>query len=129
MVGTEVIYLDTNVLVWLRLGNVEKLGREGRKAIERHEVRVSAAAVLELGMLHEIGRLRPTASQVVSDLAKNIGLHVCQLPFSTIVDYALAEGWTCDPFDRLIVGNAKAADAALITKDERILEHYSRALW
>jgi PIN domain nuclease of toxin-antitoxin system len=51
------------------------------------------------------------------------------LPFRTIVDQAIAEDWTRDPFDRLIVANAKAAGAVLVTRDERIRGHYSRALW
>jgi PIN domain nuclease of toxin-antitoxin system len=34
-----------------------------------------------------------------------------------------------DPFDRLIVANAKAKDAPLVTKDPRIHRNYSRALW
>jgi PIN domain nuclease of toxin-antitoxin system len=129
MVGTEVIYLDTHVLIWLWLGDAEKLGRDARKAIDRRDVVASAAAVLELGLLHEIGRLKPTASKVVSALATDIGLRVCDLPFRTIVDQALAEGWTRDPFDRLIVANAKAAGAPLVTRDERIREHYSRVVW
>lgn len=43
--------------------------------------------------------------------------------------HALKESWTRDPFDRLIVANAKAAGAPLITKDERIRKHYRRAIW
>ena len=62
-------------------------------------------------------------------LAGDIGLRVCDLPFRTVVDHALAEHWTRDPFDRMIVANAKAVGALLVTKDERILEHYSRAVW
>jgi PIN domain nuclease of toxin-antitoxin system len=45
------------------------------------------------------------------------------------VDQALSEGWTRDPFDRLIVANAKAAAAPLVTKDEMVRGNYSRALW
>jgi PIN domain nuclease of toxin-antitoxin system len=122
-----IYYLDTHVLVRLCQGEVSKLGREARKAIDRNDVVASAAAVLELEMLHEIGRLKVTASKALSMLATDIGLRVCDMPFRTIVDHA--ETWTRDPFDRLIVANAKAAGAPLVTKDERILGHYSRALW
>ena len=65
----------------------------------------------------------------MSGLAETLGLRICDLPFRTIVDQALAESWTRDPFDRLIVANAKAAGAALITKDQRMHEHYKRAVW
>ena len=123
------IYLDTHVLVHLYLGEGHRLGPAGRKALDRDEVLASAASVLELEFLHELGRLKPTASKLISLLAADIGLRVCDLPFRTVVDHALTEGWTRDPFDRLIVANAKAAGAGLVTKDQRIREHYSRAIW
>jgi len=124
-----VIYLDTHVLIYIGAGEVNRLGVAARKAIDRDDLLVSAASVLELELLHEIGRLKPTASKLVSTLATDIGLRVCDLPFRTIVDQAIAEDWTRDPFDRLIVANAKAAGAVLVTRDERIRGHYSRALW
>ena len=129
MVGTEVIYLDTHVLIYLAAGEMNKLGAAARKAIDRHDVVASAAAVLELELLHEIGRLKPTASKLVAMLTGGIGLRVCDMPFRKVVDQAIVESWTRDPFDRLIVANAKAAAAPLVTRDERIRDNYSRALW
>ena len=37
--------------------------------------------------------------------------------------------WTRDPFDRLIVAQAIAADGFLLTKDRTILNHSVAALW
>jgi PIN domain nuclease of toxin-antitoxin system len=108
---------------------VRKFGAASRKAIDREDAVTSPASVLELEMLHEIGRLKPTAAELVAMLAGDIGLRVCDLPFRTVVDHALAERWTRDPFDRMIVANAKAAGAPLVTRDERMRAHYSRALW
>jgi PIN domain nuclease of toxin-antitoxin system len=129
MDGTEVIYLDTHVLIRLYLGDVDKLGPAARKAIEEQDLMVSAAAILELQFLHEIGRLRPTASKVVGALGQDADLRTCELPFRIVVEHALKEKWGRDPFDRLIVGNAKANDAPLITKDEKIHRHFSGAVW
>ena len=123
------IHLDTHVLVRLYLGQAEELGSAARRAIEVQELIVSPAAILELEFLHEIGRLRPAASTVISALGQDIGLRVSDLPFWTVVDHALKETWGRDPFDRLIVANAKASGAALITKDEKIHRHYPKALW
>jgi PIN domain nuclease of toxin-antitoxin system len=123
------IYLDTHVLVRLYLGEAEKLGAAARSAIEEHDLLASPAAILELELLHEIGRLKPTASRVVSALSQDLGLRICDLPFRIVVDHALKEGWVRDPFDRMIVANARASDAPLITKDERIHQHYTRAVW
>jgi PIN domain nuclease of toxin-antitoxin system len=80
-------------------------------------------------MLHAIGRLKPTASRVVNALSQDLGLRICDLPFRLVVDHALKERWVRDPFDRLIAANARANDAMLLTKDERIHQHYPRAVW
>jgi PIN domain nuclease of toxin-antitoxin system len=123
------IYLDTHVLVLLYAGQLHKLGGAARRAIEQEDLKVSPAAILELELLHEIRRLRTGAAQLISGLAEQIGLRVCELPFSAVVQQALPEKWGRDPFDRLIVANAKAGNAALVTKDERIHKHYRRAVW
>jgi PIN domain nuclease of toxin-antitoxin system len=123
------VYLDTHVLVMLAEGHSHKFSVAAQRAIDRNEILASAAAVLELQLLYEIGRLRITASKMVAALGTGVGLRVCEMPFRTVVEHALAETWGRDPFDRLIVANAKAANAPLVTKDGRILDNYSRALW
>jgi PIN domain nuclease of toxin-antitoxin system len=97
--------------------------------IEDGDLVTSPAAVLELEFLHEVGRLRPTAEKVIAGLGSEVGMQVCQLSFQKVVTQALQEKWGRDPFDRLIVANARALDATLVTKDERIQRHYSRAIW
>jgi PIN domain nuclease of toxin-antitoxin system len=125
----KVVHLDTHVIIWLYEGRVERLGKAARRAIESSSPVASPAAVLELEFLHEIGRLKPSATKVMTSLAAEIGLQICDMTFRTVVDRALHETWGRDPFDRLIVANAKAASAPLVTKDGRILDNYARALW
>jgi PIN domain nuclease of toxin-antitoxin system len=123
------VYLDTHVLVMLAEGDSHKFSVAAKRVIDRNDLLASPAVVLELQLLHEIGRLRVTASKMMAALATNVGLRVCEMPFRAVVEQALAETWGRDPFDRLIVANAKAAGAPLVTKDGRILDNYSRALW
>ena len=123
------IYLDTHVLIALYAGERNRLGAAARDAIEANDLMVSPAAVLELEFLHEIKRLKTAANKRISDLTEQLGLRVSELSFQTVVHHALAEKWGRDPFDRLIVANAKANSAGLVTKDERIRRHYSRAIW
>ena len=124
-----IVYLDTHALIWVIQGDWDQIGPAARRAIEECDLVVSPAVVLELELLHEIGRLSMSALTVVDTLATDIGLRVCDLPFRTVVDCALKEKWGRDPFDRLIVANAKAAEAPLVTKDARIRRHYSRVIW
>ena len=122
-------YLDTHVVVWLFAGEVAKLSKTASDEIEKNDILVSPAVLLELQFLHEIKRLKPTASAIMTALAKEIGLCVCELSFTTVVDGAISEDWIRDPFDRLIVGHASANDASLVTKDETIRGHYRHAIW
>jgi PIN domain nuclease of toxin-antitoxin system len=124
-----VIYLDTHVLIWLYLGYPKNLGAAARRAIEGQQLLASPAAVLELELLHEMDRMRTDAAEVLAALNRDLGLQVCDLPFRDVVEYALRESWGRDPFDRLIVANARARNAVLVTKDEKILRHYALAVW
>jgi PIN domain nuclease of toxin-antitoxin system len=124
-----IVYLDTHVIVWLFYGETRKLSHAANDAIENGELMASAMSVLEIELLHEIGRSRQPADTIITRLTADIGLRVCDLPFRDVVPHSLKESWTSDPFDRLIVANAKAAGASLVTKDERILKHYRRAIW
>jgi len=87
-------------------------------------------AFLELEYLHELGRTKFRALDLLKKVEHETDLRLCDLPFSTVANAALDEKWTRDPFDRLIVANAKANGFAwLITADEVIPKFYPRAVW
>jgi PIN domain nuclease of toxin-antitoxin system len=58
---------------------------------------------------------------------RDIGLRVCDRPFSDVARQAAIEGWTRDPFDRLIVAQARLAKAALITRDTTMHANYAKS--
>ena len=123
------VYLDTHVLIWLAQGDVDKVSARASSVIDDNELLVSPAVILELELLHEMGRVRMPARALIAILESQVGLKVCNRHFDDVVTHAVGEKWTRDPFDRLIVANAKAAAAPLVTKDERIRKHYRQALW
>lgn len=129
MERVEVTYLDTHVVIWIYDGNVDKLSKAAAEQIQSEDLRISPAVILELEFLHEIHRLKKTASHIVTTLAKDVGLQVCDLSFVAVAESAIDQKWVRDPFDRLIVGHASANDATLVTKDEKIRRHYRRAIW
>jgi PIN domain nuclease of toxin-antitoxin system len=124
-----VTYLDTHVVAWLYAGNVELLSETARDVVNASELVISPMVMLELRYLNEIGRLRPDAREVIADLAGRIGLRVSNPALSAIIEAALQQGWTRDPFDRLIVAEATVEEAALLTRDEVIRQHYANAVW
>jgi PIN domain nuclease of toxin-antitoxin system len=123
------IHLDTHVVVWLYGGLIENIPAAAQELIESRDLVVSPIVALELQYLHEIKRVKPSASEVLDDLGARIGLRASQAPFSHVVASATPLNWTRDPFDRLIVGNALADDAELLTADNVLRAHYERARW
>jgi PIN domain nuclease of toxin-antitoxin system len=123
------IYLDTHVAAWLYAGRADLLSQRARALIDTEELRISPAGVLELQYLQEIRRLTVGANVIVQSLSAQLGLQVCDLPFAAVIESALEQTWTRDPFDRIIVGQATLNDSALLTKDRTIRRHYGNAVW
>ena len=80
-------------------------------------------------MLALPGFLDARVSEVLEALSAEIGLSVCDLSFPLVAARAREANWTRDPFDRLIVAQAQARGAPLITRDRLIRKHYARAIW
>ena len=80
-------------------------------------------------MLFELRRIAADATTILARLSEQIGLTVCDTPLPRVVDAARTFAWTRDPFDRLIVANAIADGARLLTADETILANFKDAVW
>lgn len=123
------IYLDTHVVVWLYAGLRSLFSPFLAKRLNESDLLISPIVVLELEYLRETGRTSESGQVVVDELAKRIGLQVCDARFADVVGLAAQYSWTRDPFDRLIVAQAALRDCHLMTKDRTIREHYALALW
>jgi len=87
-------------------------------------------AFLELEYLYELGKTKFAARDLLKKASHETNIRICDLPFSNLAEAALDEKWTRDPFDRLIVANAKARGFAwLISADEAIGQNYPRTVW
>ena len=123
-------YLDTNIVIFLHLGNLVRLTKRAMDQLESTDLVISAVVLLELEMLYEKGTIKYSGQQILSDLNQRIVISVCQLPMSLIVNSALQVKWTREPGDRLIVANAIANnEAPLVTSDRHIQEEYRNAIW
>ena len=125
-----IAYLDTDVVLWLAAGKVNRLSSVARGLVNKADLLLSPMAFLELEYLHESGRTKFPARDLLKKVSHETNLSLCEIPFSAIVSAALDEKWTRDLFDRLIVANAKANGFAwLISADEEIARHYPRTVW
>lgn len=112
------LLLDTHVVLW-ELSGQRAVGPRAREAIERaSELLFSVVSFAEIGVKARIGKLMVPADlreQIVRSgvrilgLAADHGLAVAALPLHHR-----------DPFDRLLIAQARAEDLTLISADARI---------
>lgn len=123
------IYLDTHVLLWLHAGMLDRFTARGRRLLEQNDLLISPCVKLELQYLFEIDRTTVPGARIVEDLNAQIGLSVCDLPFDIVVNRAMTQDWTRDPFDRLISAQALCRGIPLLTKDKSIRGRVRLAVW
>jgi len=124
------IYLDTQIIVWLCEGLTEKLTVPASQAIESAEVQISPMVLVELQYLFEIKRIVKPPVALVDQLQTLIGLRISDHPFTAVTQTALFETWTPDPFDRIIVAQARSDGySGLVSSDAKIQQNYSKTIW
>lgn len=123
------IYLDTHIVAWMYAGKIEFIPGKIQRELAREELLISPMVLLELQYLFETGRVSARGEKVFQDISKRVGLKICELPFDQVIKQAVELNWTRDPFDRLIVAQARVHSSKLVTKDSEILRNYNHALW
>ncbi len=123
--------VDTHVVVWLFQNQTDKLTARGRDLInDADRLLISPMVLLELTYMHEIGRINAAGGDILGDLGERIGLALSDESFPAVARSAATLTWTRDPFDRLIAGDALAANGHLLTKDATIRDAMSAlAVW
>jgi PIN domain nuclease of toxin-antitoxin system len=123
------IHLDTHAAIWLAEANERRLSRTARRLIDRQPLAISPAVVLELEVLAEIGRLQNPPASILTRLYDQVEVTRSTAVFADVVVAATTFAWTRDVFDRLIVANAMADGARLLTADQHILDNFRDAVW
>ncbi len=85
--------------------------------------------MIELQYLFEVSRLTVPPRTIIQAIQRAAPLRICDLPFEDVARAAIQETWTRDPFDRIIVAQARLRDAPLVTKDRMIRQQYDHAIW
>jgi PIN domain nuclease of toxin-antitoxin system len=116
------LLLDTNAVLWW-LAEHPKLGSAARRQIEELDtmVYVSAVSAVEIGIKKSIGKLRAPddfEEQIAVDgftalpITLRHGLAVGELPLLHR-----------DPFDRLLVAQARCESLTLVTADRKLTQY------
>lgn len=115
------LLLDTHILLWWLAGS-RRLHSSARKAIaESARAFVSAATVWEITIKIALGKLE-FRGEMAEQLAMN---HLLSL--AVTVPHALAAGalpaYYGDPFDRMLIAQAKIESLTLMTHDGRLRDY------
>lgn len=121
--------LDTNVVVWLLLGDRDAIPDAVAATISSPEVEplVSAASVWEMAIKSSLGKLTIDSGWPAA-LAR---LDLVPLPI-TAEHAAAVEGlpWHHrDPFDRLLIAQTEVEDATIVTSDRQMDAYSVPILW
>jgi len=110
------LLLDTHVLLWSLAGD-DRLGDRAVDLIEdgRNVVYVSAASIWEISIKRSLGKLRvPGDVPTEVDAASFIRLPIS---FEHAVEVAALPDLHADPFDRMLIAQARTERLTLMTHD------------
>jgi PIN domain nuclease of toxin-antitoxin system len=113
------LLLDTHVALW-SLADVERLGPRARASMTARagEVLVSVASVWEVAIKQSIGKL--AAPDDLWDQAESNGLRIVDITRADAEGVRSLPPHHRDPFDRLLVAQARRLGAELVTADPRL---------
>lgn len=116
------LLLDTHILLWW-LSDDPLLPAAARVAISSpdNEITVSAAAVWEIAIKQAVGTL-----EAPDDLLEVLTTNDCGT-LNITASHAVAAGGLpahhSDPFDRMMIAQARAEDLILVSVDERFFQY------
>jgi PIN domain nuclease of toxin-antitoxin system len=118
------LLLDTHVLLWAAM-DPERLGRSAQLLLDADQRLLSAASSWELAIKQGLGKV-----DLGTDVRSWIGRAVAELqlePLGISVEHAAGVEALPpvhrDPFDRLLVAQARHEGAVLLTADARLREY------
>lgn len=116
------ILLDTNALLWVYEGS-DRLGESAVRLLRRGRAHYSSVSVMEIVVKHMLGRIGLPGDAGFPSIFAESGL--VELPFTgahaaaMLADAQLARH---DPFDRMLVAQARTERLRLLTSEKVLLK-------
>jgi PIN domain nuclease of toxin-antitoxin system len=116
------ILLDTHVLLWW-LADDPRLSPRARALIAdpANQLTVSAATAWEIAIKQALGKL--TMDGDLEDAVREQGFTMLPIVFRHSAETMLLPAIHRDPFDRMLVAQARVENLALLTVDAHILQY------
>jgi PIN domain nuclease of toxin-antitoxin system len=109
------LLLDTHVVLWLLAGEDGRFGAATLVALRDQSAIVSAATVWEISIKRRLGKLRAPTGLVETVAAA--GLQLLSVTARHAEEVAELPDLHRDPFDRLLVSQARLEGLVLVTAD------------
>ena len=122
--------LDTHVLIYFGEGH-DSLSEEVKSAIEaRKELYVSIASLWEISIKNSLGKL-PLAGAFdeIPQFLRLNSMKILKVEFQDLVINHKLPQIHRDPFDRILIAQAKRTGYTLITRDQKIRKYDIKTLW
>ena len=120
------LLLDTHVVLWWRLGS-RRLSANARRAIGSSLfVYVSAASAWEVAIKLALGRLR--LQDPIEEHVRDARFQPLPITFAHAAEAGRLPPLHSDPFDRMLVAQARVEGLTLVTHDRDLVAYDVRAL-
>ena len=129
---SEPLLLDTNVLIWT-ISASDRISARARRAMSRSTAAlfVSVVSVWEIVLKHRAGKLRlkATLEEVVDQILYHSPWTILPMSPEHLPSLAALPMLHKDPFDRLLIAQARHEGMAILTADEHIKKYGIRTIW
>jgi PIN domain nuclease of toxin-antitoxin system len=129
---TQPILLDTNALLWI-LGSDPKLSKRVQTAVlsPLSDIRVSVVNAWEIVLKFQAGKLAfdVPIERILSEVLSGATWPVVAVRPEHITELLELPPIHRDPFDRLLIAQARAEGMALATPDSRIQQYAVSTIW
>jgi|ERR1700676_159164 PIN domain nuclease of toxin-antitoxin system len=125
------VLLDTHVLLWWLQGG-SKLSPTARTIMQNSgQVFVSAASAWEIAIKHKAGKLEAAGGLIARFQSIIEAENFLELPISVrhALEAGLLKGSHKDPFDRVLIAQARAEGVAVVSTDECFDDYGVSRLW
>jgi len=112
------VLLDTHLLLWA-LSSPEKLSKRARQRIDSSDVYVSAASIWEISIKPALSKLEADPDEVLAGI-EPAGFNHLPIVGGHAAKVANLPPIHKDPFDRLLVAQARFEPMILLTDDEAL---------
>lgn len=124
------LLLDTHAFLWWATAD-DRLSEAARKAIAEGRVLLSVATPWEMTIKHALGRLelRDAVRTLVYAQVARHGFETLGISLEHVLGVAELPPHHADPFDRLLIAQARAEELTIVTADAAFGAYDVDALW